>query len=284
MSPTGNRHKSPCPVTRRLHFLIPIRHPAQVRNADAQLRGLTQTLASLAAQTNTETVVRIACNPEQRLPDGATGVTLCHVDLPPNAALEAATSRAETYAAIRADKGRRVAAAIEGVPDDDLVMVVDDDDLVHRRLAEHVLMDTSDDAHVIETGYLWTDGAGRMRQIDAFHTRCGTSLIVPARAFRYIAEGARDERAYDELGSHRIIAPGRTGLIFHPVPFPAAIYRLGHRNASQTDVASSRGMVGRVLAGLKTVREGAMARQKVDATIRTDFFGGGPATAAAQPA
>ena len=262
--------------------MIPIRHPAQVRTPEAQVRGLTQTLASLAAQTQAETVVRIACNREQRLPEAAAGATLCHVDLPPNAALEAATSRNETYAAIRADKGRRVAAAVADVPETDLVMVVDDDDLIHRRLAEHVLADTSGDAHVIDKGYLWTDGAPRMRRIDAFHTRCGTSLIFEARAFRYVREGARDEGAYDELGSHRIIAPGRAGMTFRPVPFAAAIYRLGHRNASQTDVAASRGALGRVLAGAKGLREGALARQRMTDAIRADFFGGGPATAATQ--
>lgn len=224
------------------HVVVPIRHPASVTSPEGQQAGLRDLLGSLAAQRDRRVACHFAVNPDQRLPPLPPFARRVDIDLPPNDALAAATTRDALYQAVRQDRGARVAAAVAGLAPDDLIMVMDDDDLVHRDLVAFALGAPPGTAFVIDKGYGWPAPYDEAFEIDQFHRTCGTSLIIPAARYKLFRR-ARGERFDDlevasELGSHRQIVDSdhRAGRPFARVPFRAAIYRLGHPNASQRAV------------------------------------------------
>ena len=211
-----------------VRFIIPIRHPEGVPDLERRCARLGETLASLAAQTSSDWTATIVANPTQILPPLPPRVRVLHVDLPPNAALSAARTRQEVFAAIQLDKGRRIRAAMPEVAPDDLVTVVDDDDLVHRDLVAFVTGQDRGCGWVIKRGYWWASGSRLLVLTDRFHERCGTSLLVPPRYYGHVSGALAGEAALEELGSHKLIF-GRLPLAeptWRTVPFPAAIYRL----------------------------------------------------------
>lgn len=136
-------------------------------------------------------------------------------------------------------------------------MIADDDDFVHHEISAFVHKNASADCSGfhIPRGYIWRTGAGVAMEVDNFHRMCGTSLIVRANLYRGHGAPEPDHDAINEYGSHvlifdRLRAEGRP---LAPIPFPAAIYRVNHGNASQVDVvrgdiSGGRGFL-RVMAG-----------------------------------
>jgi hypothetical protein len=167
------------------------------------------------------------------------------LDLPPNTAVERAATREAAYEAVRLDKGSRIRAAVTDLSPEDLIMVVDEDDLVSRRLVAFVqdrrMRSQSPQAWVIDKGYAWQDGSASAQLVDQFHRLCGTCLIVPAGRYKLFrlgpdASDADHHEATLELGSHRRLVDSdlRAGRRFGRVPFRAAIYRTGHANSTQS--------------------------------------------------
>lgn len=225
------------------HFIVPVRHPSTVTRLDEQRTRIEALLASMAAQTDPRFLCHVVVNPEQALPPLPPFARRVDLDIPPSARLAAAQSRDEVYDAIQLDKGARVAAAVRDVAPDDLVMVADDDDLVARRLVAFALRrharEGATTLWVVDKGYGW-DGGAKAWPINNFHRTCGTSLIVPAHRYRFRPgrEAQDPEAALDdlrELGSHRRIVDTEVaaGRPVAPVPFRAAIYRLGQANTSR---------------------------------------------------
>lgn len=221
-----------------LVFVIPIRHPDDVRDKSRQLECLAQTVASIDAQNSRNFKVVIVANKGQSLPDLPPSFAVQWVDLPPNTNLAQATEREAVYASIRQDKGQRVAAALPHAGPQDAIMVVDDDDLISRRLVAFYESADQTKGYIIDKGYFWESGSDSLTEAAEFHTVCGTSLIIPKSYFaRISAPDVAADVQIAELGSHKLIFerhPATTD--FARVPFKGAIYRLGHRNASQFDV------------------------------------------------
>jgi hypothetical protein len=261
-------------------FIVPIRHPENVRDKDDQRRCLAQTLASLDAQTDRDFEILIVASDGQELPDLPERARVTHVSLPPNGVIEKATSLNEIYESIRIDKGRRVHAAFAAVGARDWVMVVDDDDLVSRRLVEeHRRLDRSKGWY-IKDGYLWADGSRWLTTSDAFFEKCGTSLIVPAHFYAYFSAPEIGETdVIRELGSHKLIFDRRpiAADYFRPFPSRGAIYRRGHGNATQTDMQRVREMKGE---GRKPSQGGPIHAIKDRARAADDF---GPGKAQEMP-
>ncbi len=259
----------------KVRFVIPVRHPEGVADRPAQLAALRQTIASVAGQSSPDWTATIVANPAQVLPSLPAGVRVVHVDLPPNTALAAARSRPEVIAAIQLDKGRRVAAGVADVAPDDLIMVVDDDDLVHRDLVAFVRAEPPGCGWVIDKGYWWRPGSGMVKRKDRFHARCGTSLLVPPRYYAHFSGGLSETDAIREIGSHKRIfdrLPYETPA-WRSVPFLAAIYRL-QGGLSRTQMA------GAAADGVRLQRVGLRRQLKELPTmrlltpgLRRDFFG-----------
>ena len=192
---------------------------------------------------------------------------------------------------IRLDKGRRIHAGFVHAAPGDQVMVVDDDDLIHRDLAGFVAANPSDTFWFVPRGYFWEDGTRRIGLMNRLHKHCGSSLVIPKSAFLAAAEPADSpsEAAISELGSHHLIFERfpETGSNWHPVPFRATIYRVRHSNASMTAASDERRRAlftskafRKVVGFLKGLRRGFRGDARVGiapfpmpARVRRAFFG-----------
>jgi hypothetical protein len=209
------------------------------------------------------------------LPELPAGVSVRHADLPPAEAVMAATDRKGVYEAVRADKGRRIAAGLGSVQPDDLVMIVDDDDLIHRGLVAFATTQTRRCGWVIDRGYLWRTGSRFMTLTDRFSEKCGTSLLIPPDYFLQFSGTPDTTEAIRELGSHQVIFER---LPFGPptwarVPFAAAIYRLersGYSRSQEIVTARSRSPVPRFH---RTGMFRLVPPRLLTSRIRRDFFG-----------
>jgi hypothetical protein len=239
-----------------LAFLIPVKHPARARSYALVTELLRSTLTSIAQQTVRPIGIYVVCN---QLPSWAgemKEVIFIDVDFPP---ARAPTHEGDVYEWIYRDKGSKIAVALERARRDGAthVMVVDADDFVSRRLAEHV------SAHPQIPGWYFPDGLfySRLFKIaevrEEFWSRCGSSHIVRADLLPDTPNwGARPKQEevvqcfepwiLDHiLGDHvqwrRHFA--ERGHALQPLPFPGAVW--------QTDTGdnSSRAWFGQTRFG-----------------------------------
>jgi hypothetical protein len=261
----------------KVRFVIPIRHPDGVTDRATQLAQLRHTIASVAGQSSPDWTATIVANPTQMLPQLPERVRVEPVDLPPNTALAAARSKSAVVEALELDKGRRVAAGLKDVEPDDLVMVVDDDDLVHRDLVAFATAQRERSGWVIDQGYWWRSESPLLFRTSRFNDRCGTSLLLPPHYYAYFAGGLSERDAIRELACHKRIFKRvpRHPPAWRGVPFPAAIYRLQRGGASrlQQSVASATdGKEGRRSVSL--VRLAGLRRMRfMTPRMGRDFFG-----------
>lgn len=264
-----------------LTFIIPIRHHANSRNWHDGIRCLQSTIRSICAQDSEHWRCVVVANSNSELPQTPDRVEVVRVGFPPNAFhdLYPRQDKKPAYEAFRLDKGRRVLAGMLHAIDASHFMIVDDDDLVSRRLAGLVAANKEANGWQINDGYSWASDGQLLKRERRFSRLCGTSHVVRSDLYGLpdTAAGATDEFIKTRLGSHvqiaRILADQGTPLA--PLPFPGAVYRVGHTNAhSQTG-----GLLRSLIWNKKTVlRPWATAanllrlRPLTDAH-RTEFFG-----------
>jgi len=266
-------------------FVVPIRHPAGVKDPELQRAVLQQTLRSIAAQSTRDWRLRIVCNPEQALPDLPERTERVHVDLPPNRAMEVATDRARTVDALNFDKGSRVLAGVRDLAPQDRFMVVDDDDFVSRRLAAWLAAQDPAKGFYVDKGWSWVPGQPAFRRLDDFHRCCGSCLSAPFGLWRASWE-PDDPDAIREIGCHWILPDrlGGTGDALSPVPFRAAVYRMANPNSMERHfvrVGDSRGFMrralsrrGRPITRLRNALKHYSEFRPADPLACREFFGG----------
>ena len=227
---------------RHLHFVIPIRHPSTVLDPTAQYFMLHETIRSIANQLEHNWTGWIVANPDQRLPDIPAKFNVLNVDISVEATLLTAQTREQHWSAFRLDKGRRVWEAVSLFKKDDMFMVVDDDDLVSRRLSKFISSADVQSGFYVDHGYSWQGGDNPLEPIKNFHRLCGTSLIIRAGYSLSHATSVRagHESVISELGSHRLIVDRaiREGVPLKPLPFPGAVYRRLSPNSDSTHTAN----------------------------------------------
>lgn len=218
-----------------INFIIPIRHPSQVKSVEQQKQILMQTVRSIEAQSSSQWRCVIVANREMDLPELPNGFYIKWVDFEPNQKFKNVNNLQEFYEAVRSDKGLRVLEAAKDVKSDEYIMVIDDDDLIHRNLVDYVTANHGLNWYVGD-GYRWNSNRNTIDKLDSFHRKCGTSLIVKVNDYLFyeeaISSGEITEKSIDELGSHILIFD-RCKTNFSKIPFRAAIYRCNHANASQ---------------------------------------------------
>ncbi|MEM1316586.1 MAG: hypothetical protein AAGI51_18660, partial [Pseudomonadota bacterium] len=214
-------------------FIMPVRHPQGVRDPEDQQRILGQTLRSVAAQRGADWRLRIICNPEQRLPPLPARAERVEVDFDPvpRRLAEAATDMAGVYAPFNFDRGRRIQAGAAGLGPEDVVMPIDDDDFLHRRLAAHLAASAArgGSAWLAGPGYVLRDGAWLMRRASApCHRFMGTSVAFRMRRIAGLGDPSPSPETIRDVGGH-----GRTAerLLADPegaeiLPFASVIYRV----------------------------------------------------------
>jgi glycosyltransferase involved in cell wall biosynthesis len=217
-------------------FIIPVRHQANAKDWACLKANLTQTIASIAAQSNPNWRAIIVANEGADLPDVPNGFEIIQVNFPPNTMYEQQGNDKEIfYDAVRLDKGRRVLKGMLHVRNTTFYMVVDDDDFINNELVDFVAHNATANGWKINTGYVWGDGGNLLFIHNDFANFCGTSLIISADLYKLPDnfEDASVSYIKTMLGSHvkigKILADQGTPL--SSLPFRGAVYRIGHPGA-----------------------------------------------------
>ncbi|MEM9169735.1 MAG: hypothetical protein AAGC56_08780 [Pseudomonadota bacterium] len=222
-------------------FLIPIRHPERVRDADLFRQYLLQTFASLEAQTASDWRAILVANEGHALPDLPDRASVHRVDFAPPKRLSEAETPTEYERLLREDKGRRLTAGIKDIPPDALVMLMDDDDWISAKLVEFCLNDQSwDGGYYVFDGYVRQTGADAVTPVSEFQGLCGSSIIVRPKDLMMYDTGAfrADDESIIELGDHLMLFRNlglKKGRL-RPIPFPSAVYRVGHPTSTKIDL------------------------------------------------
>jgi hypothetical protein len=214
-------------------FIIPVRHQDNARDWGLLKANLTQTVASIANQTNNDWRGIIVANEGAELPDLPERFSAVRVTFPPNDLHEIDKADIEAvYDAFRADKGRRVLMGMLAARDSRFFMIVDDDDFVSARIVQYVCEHPDTNGWTIDRGYIWDDGGSLLLGYDEFNHLCGTSLIVRSDLYRLPErfEDASLDWIKSMLGSHVRIAGilAERGTPLSTLPFRGAVYRVAH--------------------------------------------------------
>ncbi len=214
-------------------FVIPVRHPENCKDWGRLKANLSETMASISAQTNNNWRAFIVANHGAELPELSKGFEIVRVNFPPNVMHEQNDASKEDFLdAVRLDKGKRILAGMLCNRDTNFYMVVDDDDFISNQLVEFVSKNLSRNGWKISEGYVWGD-AGKLLFIhDDFANFCGTSLIIRSDLYKLPKhfELATSDYIKTMLGSHvkisKILEGQHTPLAI--LPFRGAVYRIGH--------------------------------------------------------
>lgn len=264
-----------------LTFIIPIRHPDNLRDRNMQIEILKKTFRSYTAQSSDSWRAVIVANPGTPLPELPEGFDVAWVDFEANPQHELKKHDfREALHFFLFDKGRRVWAGIKAFPESRYFMVMDDDDLISRDLTEYVKNNTGPNGWFIEKGYgIDPDGALAM-SIDRFHKTSGSSHIV--RADLYPLPDAEDESFKDYvmtwLGAHGGITElfEDMGKPLDPLPFHGAVYMVNNPNSHSNSNSMLRQYVINkdTLFRPWTIFKKASKLRRVNREFRDEFLGG----------
>jgi hypothetical protein len=267
-------------MTSLLTFIIPVRHPQNSRDWSAQIRNLRETAASIANQTSPDWRAIIVANAGASLPELPPRFEVAWVDFPPNPLHDRGSADIERfYDSVRLDKGRRILAGMLRATQSRFVMVVDDDDLVSRRLVEFVSTQPPANGFTIRHGLVWSDGGRLLYCHDSFSSFCGTSHIVRTELYRLPASADLAGEPYIKqmLGSHRFIEAelAARGTPLVDLPFRGAIYRIGHRSAHSRSgkILPTFIFNGRALRKPYALPQHLLKLRFLSQSIRQEFFG-----------
>lgn len=219
-----------------LTFVIPVRHPENCKDWEGLTKRLTQTLNSVTNQSSSNWSAVVVANKGARLPQMPAQVTVVHVDYEPNPYYDITKyPREQVYDAVRLDKGRRILAGMMAVPTPSYFMIMDDDDFIHADLTRYVESHAGAFGWSLHKGYVWSEDGRLVYLHPAFSSLCGTSHIIRSDLYRLpdTMENAREEDIKSMLGSHTQIEAilSKAGTPLSVLPFPGAVYRVGHSNA-----------------------------------------------------
>ncbi len=220
-----------------LTFVVPVRHPQNARDWGRVKQTLAQTAASIAAQDSDEWRAVVVANTGSDLPPLPSRFRVAWVDFSPNPLHDIGRNPhqwADKFEAFRYDKGQRVLAGLLHAPDSDYYMVCDDDDFVSHRLASFVARHPGERGWFVGDGYVWSEGGQWLFKHDMLHKSCGTTHILHRDLMKIPATAAEAPLQHVRwLGTHARITEEfvSAGTPLKPLPFPGAVYRVGHGNA-----------------------------------------------------
>ncbi|NDF13346.1 MAG: galactosyl transferase [Proteobacteria bacterium] len=263
-----------------LTFLIPIRHPDNMRDKAAVARRLADTVRSIAQQENGDWRAVVVANPGTEIPPLPPRFETVWVDFPPNTLHQREGVDQETfYEAFRIDKGSRVLAGMLHARPTGHVMIVDDDDFVSNKLAGFVAEHPKDNGWYIARGYVWTEGSPLLYAHGAFSNLCGSSHIIRADLYQIPENFMAASHDYIKrmLGSHVMIEKHleESGTALTALPFYGAIYRVN----SSTSHSLAGGVSRLFFFNRETLRHPLRFLRRLfrlrlrTAAIRKEFYG-----------
>ncbi len=261
-------------------FVIPVRHPQNAKDWSRLKRNLAHTMRSISAQDSGNWRAVVVANRGADLPPLPERFLLKEVDLPPNQQyLQGAAAQEEFFRAVRADKGRRILAGLQSVAELGHVMVVDDDDLISKRLVSFVEAHPAANGWYFRDGYVWSDGGSFVYRFADFSRLCGTSHMIRGDLMRVPERSAALDEDYVQkaLGSHIYLHDqlDANGTPLEALPFIGAIYRTGYAGAH----SRSRAILKTYFLKAYLLRRPfelmrRLSRVKlIDRHIRAEFFG-----------
>jgi hypothetical protein len=261
-------------------FLIPVRHPDNSPDWSRLKANLAQTVRSISAQTHRDWRGIVIANEGSDLPALPQNFSVEWVSFPANQLHDLNSgSREQILDAFRMDKGRRVLKGMLAARDSRFFMIVDDDDFVSARITQHAAKNPTANGWTVDLGYVWDDGGSILYRHPALNHVCGSSLIVRSDLYGLpeTFESATPDYIKDMLGSHRRIATllEQRGTPLASLPFPGAIYRVGHAGShSQTPPILRKYVLNKqtIRRPHQIVRHLARLRF-VDSAARREFFG-----------
>lgn len=264
-----------------LTFVIPVRHPANALDWGALTRRLSVTMASISAQTCSDWSCVIVANRGANLPPLPGGFSVEWVDFAPNPVHDKrdGVTQEEVFDAVRFDKGRRVMAGMLRARDSRYLMVVDDDDLISRRLVCHVKEHEGAHGWMVSHGLMWGEGSRMAMRLINFNRWCGSSLIIRTDLYRLpVSLDAADPDHIKSMfgshyGTHDMLA--KQGTPLEPLPFDGAIYRVGQPGSHSKLPSAVTGMVFslRALRHPRTFYWHLKHLRWMTPGLRRDFFG-----------
>jgi len=250
-----------------LAFITTVRHPANAFSFDRIEQLLSETLRSVCRQTDERFRVIIVSNRPLSLSYHHSSLEFITVDFP---APGVGRGRHLDYGALTHDKGTKtvigVARAVELGADH--VMFIDSDDYMHRGLADFANRQPRHPGWFSPSGFIYTSGLRYVHPIDGdFEQRNGSTAILRTDLVSVPPDvGVRSSQAEiteamglryvtSSIGQHgkwaKVLAD--QGHVMEPLPFPAAVWRVG----------TGENHTGNLVSGRR--------RQPIDDRLRDDF-------------
>jgi len=167
-----------------------------------------------------------------------------------------------TYAATMEDKWRKLHIGMmrAGELQPDFVMIMDADDLVSNRLAEHTLKHPNCNGWIIRRGYHYRYGSHWIGWSNDFN--CGTNAIVSSRLIRFpkdLREDSRKNCIVLRWGHTKIAEKlAEAGTPLEALPFRGAVYVAQHGDNHSHDVPLSNRLVNLIRSYRNFVRSPRM--------------------------
>lgn len=261
-----------------LTFVIPVRHPSSIADQGLARRLMAETLASLSAQTHPDWSCVIAAERDADLPALPPKVEVVRTDIPAPDLPPLHGHKQEFWTKVRLDKGRRIMTALTAVQPEGHVMVVDYDDLVSRRLAALSAEHPDANGWFFDSGWLYSGGSLVSAYPEDFNRFCGTSVIVHGRLLRIprSMDGFDPDYTSRTLGGHIWIRQdlADAGSPLQPLPFPGAVYRIGHPHAvSLSNTLLSRAINRSTIRRPTEVFRELSRLRPLGRSLRQEFFG-----------
>ncbi|MDX9875851.1 MAG: hypothetical protein RBS88_13150, partial [Spongiibacteraceae bacterium] len=215
----------------------PLRHPEASRNWSNVCARLSETLSSLQTCCESgDADIMLIANTAAQLPPLPPAVTVIRVSdpAPPVSIFRGESDDQARRAAVWRDKGRKLAAGAIAARarGSRYVMPVDADDLVSREIPAFVKAHAGSPGWYVTQGWLLPIGSRVGVILEDFLNWCGTYVIVRLDLLPLgdSVDGSDQAMISSWLGHHRDLLPAlaRQGHILQPLPFPAAVYRIGH--------------------------------------------------------
>lgn len=222
-------------------FVIPVKHFSHIKSMSSFKKSFLQTVGSLNNQSNYDWQCKVVVNDGMELPVLNENFEVVYVDYPPNPFYDLEVNDRELcYEAIREDKGKKVLAGILKAKNSKYLMVVDDDDFIEKSIVEFITKNDNGFGWYVQRGYIWYEGTPFFFKRNDFHHLCGTSLIVNRDLLEIEKNKHNLEFIKTYLGSHTSLQKrmNELGSPLAPIPFYAAVYRMGHAEAHSKPLQS----------------------------------------------
>ncbi|HEY8698307.1 MAG TPA: hypothetical protein VIM02_11860 [Rhizomicrobium sp.] len=217
-------------ATAKFVFAIPVKPKGITARWDLVSSNLARTIRSILAGVNQDFAIYI-CGHEQPCPEFADSrVRFVQATFDFGPELERALQ----------DKWRKLCLIgstlmAEGY-DDFYLMFLDADDLIHRKLVEHVLATDNKRSYLIRDGYKLDTVTGRlMLQEENFDRSCGSTFVGWFENCDLPPQDTDRDSYFRKFMPHksRAVEAALRGRPPDPVPFPAVVYPVNHMESLQ---------------------------------------------------